>query len=126
MKKWTDKDVKKLLFMKNYNYNLKEISQVFQITVNAVSKALKRYHVGYIKSQTNEDQSFSTEKRIVTLSRAINVFNQTATQPIYCSGVDEYSYGLQEGLSSVSILIIINEWRVSNHLEIFKIYNLAI
>ena len=61
--------------MKKYNYSLKDMSQVFKITINAVSKALKRYHINYVKIDPQLDNEPHWEKRVFTLIEAIKVFN---------------------------------------------------
>ena len=47
-KKWTPKEVEVLLKMKKNKNTLKEIAHRFQVSTNAISKALSRYALEYI------------------------------------------------------------------------------
>ncbi|OED45255.1 hypothetical protein AB836_02115 [Rickettsiales bacterium (ex Bugula neritina AB1)] len=57
--KWTTKDITKLLQMKKKGKSLKKISENFQVSINAISKALGRYSISHVKIPKKENNSYN-------------------------------------------------------------------
>lgn len=128
---WTSLDIKSLILMKNKGLSLKEISSNFEVTVNAVSKALTRYHPNYtnVHKTENINQNFS----IQSIYFAIQCFNKD--EPIETqifikknnSVYDNIYYTIYENnLSLISVLILINQKRLKQNLKIIELNFLKI
>ncbi len=53
MKKWTTKDIETIFNMRKWNRNFQYIANYFNVTANAVRKALQRRHINYRRRKTS-------------------------------------------------------------------------
>lgn len=127
-KQWCEKDIKKLIYMKDNHFSLKEIADSIGVSVNAISKALSRYHTRYIKIKEDDlkTNDIALSDNITSLYGAIKIFNQYSNHKIYCYGNHQrfYEYHYQYGLSKENIMILINTWLLKRGLKLIKMYAL--
>jgi len=102
-KKWTPKEVEVLLKMKKNKNTLKEIAHRFQVSTNAISKALSRYALEYISLKGIEKVKKNSLLDVINW-----VNNKHENLKIKKSG-SGFLCGKQQ-LTAVSLILVLNKF----------------